>query len=151
MRASPCCRSLALGIVAVFVACATVHAQQADNDVSGGATTSGRHRGGSHRQQRSGAPVRADKAPVPMQEPRQRLDPGALLCRDEASLTQHQKAVEARLSGGSAPEPTGCRIVGAMTAVSVLARDGTAQTEIVIPGDHGQTGWTDAVVRDAGK
>jgi hypothetical protein len=141
---------MVLGLIAVLATFAAVHAQPADTDASGAGSQpgGGRHHGGSQRQQQRGAASPANKAPVPVPEPRQRLDAGALLCRDEASLTQHQAAVEARLSGGTAPEPAGCRIVGAMTAVSVLARDGGARTEIRIPGDHAQTGWTDAVVRD---
>ena len=85
----------------------------------------------------------------PQPDPRQRLDPGALLCSTEAQLRQHQQAVAARLSGGFAPEPTGCRIVRATIAVSVVGRDGPAATEVNLAGSTPLVGWTDSRLREA--
>jgi hypothetical protein len=85
----------------------------------------------------------------PIVEPRQRLDPGALLCHTEAELKQHQAAIMARLEGRTAPEPTGCHIVGQTTAVAVVEHDGQAVTEVQLAGDEPAVGWTDAVIRDA--
>jgi len=81
-------------------------------------------------------------------DPRQRLDPGALLCRTEADLQQHEAAIAARLDGQEAPEPVGCRPVRTMTSVTVLDRHGLARTQVRLPGPPEQTGWTDAVVHD---
>jgi hypothetical protein len=85
----------------------------------------------------------------PLVEPRQRLDPGALLCHTEAQLRQHQAAIMARLQGRTAPEPAGCHIIGETIAVAVLQRDGQALTQVQLAGDTPQAGWTDSVVRDA--
>ena len=79
----------------------------------------------------------------------QRLDPGALVCPTEADLQQHEAAVEARLDGHDAAEPPSCRFVHAPIAVTVIDRHGPAATEVQMPGQAGQLGWTDAVVRDA--
>ena len=81
-------------------------------------------------------------------DPRQRLDAGALLCRTEGDLQQHEAAVSARLDGKEAPEPVGCRPVRFMTAVAVLDRHGPARTQVRVPGPPEQIGWTDAVVHD---
>jgi hypothetical protein len=80
--------------------------------------------------------------------PWQRLDVGALFCPTVAQLRQHQQAVMARLQGGDAPEPHGCRLIKAMVPVSVLDRDGPARTEIQMHDAAAETGWTDAVIRD---
>jgi len=96
-----------------------------------------------------------DSAPGEMPElkptiaPAQRLDAGALLCHTEAQLKQHQAAIMARLSGRTAPEPGGCRIVSEMLAVSIVSRDGPAVTQVQLGGDTPELGWTDAVIRDA--
>jgi hypothetical protein len=82
-------------------------------------------------------------------DPRQRLDAGALVCRTEADLQQHEAAIAARLDGQEAPEPVGCRPVRNMTPVTVLDRHGLARTQVKLAGPPEQTGWTDAVVRDA--
>jgi hypothetical protein len=81
-------------------------------------------------------------------DPRQRLDAGALLCSTEAQLEQHEAAVTARLDGREALEPSGCRFVRSLTPVDVLDRHGQARTQVRLPGQTEQTGWTDAVVRD---
>jgi hypothetical protein len=87
-------------------------------------------------------------APKLKPDPRQRLDPGALLCRTEADLELHEQAIAARLDGKEAPEPVGCRPVRTMTPVTVLDRHGLARTQVRLPGPPEQTGWTDAVVHD---
>lgn len=94
----------------------------------------------------------APKAPplarlTPKADPRQRLDTGALLCRTEADLQQHESAIVARLDGTEAPEPVGCRRVRRMTSVTVLDRHGPARTQVHIFGPPEETGWTDTVIR----
>jgi hypothetical protein len=117
------------------------------SDVGGGA---GRHHRGGHHQQDSGtAPATRISLPKLVPDPRQRLDVGALLCDTEAELRQHQTAIMARIAGKYAPEPSGCRVVGEMVAVSVLGQDGPARTQVQLRGKQVQSGWTDAVVRDA--
>jgi hypothetical protein len=91
----------------------------------------------------------ASTAPTLKPDPRQRLDAGALLCRTEADLQQHEAAIAARLDGQEAPEPVGCRPVKTMTPVTVLDRHGLARTQVKLAGPPEQTGWTDAVVREA--
>lgn len=112
-----------------------------------GGQGSGRH-GGRHWQggQRAAAGALAPLPPV--RDPWPRLDAGALLCRTEADLQQHQLAVAARIGGADAPEPSGCRLVHAMTAVTVVERHGPARTEVRLPGDGQpeQLGWTDAAI-----
>jgi hypothetical protein len=90
----------------------------------------------------------APQGPTLKPDPRQRLDAGALLCRTESDLQQHEAAVTARLDGREAPEPVGCRPVRFMTAVAVLDRHGPARTQVRIPGPPEQVGWTDAAVHD---
>jgi hypothetical protein len=90
----------------------------------------------------------APQGPTLKPDPRQRLDAGALFCRTESDLQQHEVAVTARLDGREAPEPVGCRPVRFMTAVAVLDRHGPARTQVRIPGPPEQIGWTDAVVHD---
>ena len=107
----------------------------------------GRHGGG--RRQRSGpAGVPAQDAPQLKRDPAQRLDAGAVVCRTEADLLQHQAVILARLNGGNAEEAASCRLVRAMTAVAVVERHGLASTEIRLPGSPEQVGWTDAAVHD---
>ncbi len=118
-------------------------------------TASAQISGGGGRGGGSGKPDRSADLPPPLPEikprpdPRQRLDPGALLCATKAQLRQHQQAVAARLAGGFAPEPTGCRIVRATIAVSVVDRDGPAATEVNLPGATPLVGWTDSRLREA--
>ena len=109
----------------------------------------GRH-GGGRRQRSAPAAAPAQYVPQLKRDPAQRLDPGALLCRSEAALLQHQAAILARLDGGEAEEPAGCRLVRAMTAVAIVERHGPAVTEVRLPGPPEQVGWTDAAVRDGG-
>ena len=85
---------------------------------------------------------------APKADPRQRLDAGALLCRSEADLEQHEAAISARLNGQDVGEPSGCRRLTTMTAVSVLDRHGLARTQVRLPGNPGPTGWTDVVIRE---
>ena len=54
----------------------------------------------------------------------------------------------ARIAGGVAPEPAGCRVVEQMVAVSVVDRDGPARTEVRVHGDTGEVGWTDVRIPD---
>jgi hypothetical protein len=111
------------------------------------------YEGWGHRNRQSGqsggTKAAASQAPTLKPDPRQRLDAGALLCRTEDDLQQHEVAINARLDGKDAPEPVGCRPVRTMTAVTVLDRHGLARTQVKVPGPPEQTGWTDAVVRDA--
>jgi hypothetical protein len=129
--------------------------QQPDDPRGSGQSDGGEERHHGH------ADKPADLVPLkPVVQPRQRLDAGALLCHTEAALQQHQAAVVARLSGGTAQEPTGCRFVRDMVAVDVLQRDGPARTEVrlhdasaqggpaVAAGASGEVGWTDSMVRD---
>ncbi len=94
--------------------------------------------------------AQAPPAPDPMapklkQEPLQRLDAGALLCKTEADLQQHVAAVMARLNGQEAREPKDCHLVQAMTPVSVVERHGLDRTEVQF---GGQIGWTDTMIRN---
>lgn len=84
---------------------------------------------------------------TPKADPRQRLDTGALLCRTETDLQQHEAAIVARLDGTEAAEPAGCRRVRRMTSVTVLDRHGPARTQVHLFGPPEETGWTDTVVR----
>jgi hypothetical protein len=79
------------------------------------------------------------------QEPLQRLDAGALLCKTEADLQQHEAAVAARLNGDDAAEPAGCRLVQTMMPVSVVGRHGLARTQVKA---GNQLGWTDTLIRN---
>ena len=105
----------------------------------------GRHGG---RQRDSGPPAPSEPALSAKPGPRQRLDPGAWLCRTEAALQQHQAAMAARLEGREGVEPVGCRPVTALTVVSVVERHGPAATEVRVPGQPDPVGWTDAIVRN---
>jgi hypothetical protein len=105
--------------------------------------------GGGRHHRHGERPSPADLVPLkPEVQPRQRLDAGALLCHTEAALQQHQAAVAARLSGGEAPEPSGCRFVRDMVAVDVMQRDGLARTEVKLHGTSPEVGWTNAMIRD---
>jgi hypothetical protein len=114
-------------------------AQQPDDSDAGGPPH--RHGPASHDSD-------ASRLPQPKPPPRQRLDAGALLCHTEAQLRQHQAAIVARISGGDAPEPSGCHIVRDMVPVTVVARHGTSVTEVQLHKEPEEVGWTDAVVRD---
>ena len=109
---------------------------------------SGGH-GGRHGHRQNGAAAAAPDAPQLKPDPVQRLDAGALLCRTEDALRQHQAAILARLDGRDADEPAGCHLVAAMTPVTVLGRHGPASTEVHLPGPPDQVGWTDAAIRDS--
>jgi hypothetical protein len=87
-------------------------------------------------------------APIPAHpDPWQRLDRGALICSTEAALEEHQAAVQARLEGGAAAEPVGCRIIREMTPVTILERHGPARTQVALPPPADpKTGWTDAPI-----
>lgn len=124
---------------------------QSASDPGIGSPSAGGHGGrrGGSRQQRSGPTgASAQDAPQPKRDPAQRLDAGAVVCRTEADLRQHQAVILARLNGGNAEEAASCRLVHAMTAVAVVERHGSASTEIRLPGSPEQVGWTDAVVHD---
>ncbi|MGI4945178.1 MAG: hypothetical protein ACRYHQ_32220, partial [Janthinobacterium lividum] len=110
---------------------------QSASDPGIGNSSAGGHGGrrGGHRQQRSGpAGASAQDAPQIKRDPAQRLDAGAVVCRTEADLLQHQAVILARLNGGNAEEAASCRLVRAMTAVAVVERHGLASTEIRLPG-----------------
>ena len=110
---------------------------------------SGRGAGRHENLRQDGAPPRPPAERLtPKPPPRQRLDAGALLCRSEAELAQHQATVEARLDGQDAAEPVGCRPIRTMMPVTVLDRHGPARTQVHLAGPPEQTGWTDATVRD---
>ena len=114
-----------------------------------GAAGAGGHQG-RHRRQNSAQPAPSER-PAPLKvtpDPVQRLEQGALLCDTEGELQQHQAAVAARMSGGSAPEPSGCRILSGMTAVGVVERHGLASTEVRLPDSATHQGWTDSLVHD---
>jgi hypothetical protein len=106
------------------------------------------HHGGHNGASGSSAPSEMPEL-KPIVEPRQRLDPGALLCHTEAELKQHQAVIMARLEGRTADEPAGCHIVGHITAVAIVEHDGQAVTEVQLAGDEPAVGWTDAVIRDS--
>ena len=125
-------------------------AQSASNPGIGGSSAGGhggRH-GGSRRQRSGPAGAPAQDAPQLKRDPAQRLDAGAVVCRTEADLLQHQAVILARLNGGNAEEAASCWLVRAMTAVAVVERHGPASTEIRLPGPPEQVGWTDAAVHD---
>ena len=108
----------------------------------------GGSRHGGHHDAPATAPAPAS-APKLAPEPVQRLDAGAMLCKTEEALQQHQAAVLARLNGDEGHEPTGaCRIVQSRLAVAVLERHGPSHTEVRVPGPPEQVGWTDAMVRN---
>jgi hypothetical protein len=107
------------------------------------------HHGHRNRSQDAGtsSPSRISVPKLP-RDPPQRLDVGALLCGTEAELRQHQAAIMARIAGGEAPEPTGCKVVSQMVAVSVVDRHGPARTEVRQTGENGEVGWTDVGIPD---
>jgi hypothetical protein len=116
--------------------------------VPGGSSGNGRHHGNGNSSDTGSAPGEMPYL-KPIVEPRQRLDPGALLCHTEAQLKQHQAAVLARLQGRPAQEPSGCHLVGSTTRVGIVLRDGQAVTEVQMAGEAAETGWTDAMIRDS--
>jgi len=135
-----------LGCLTLLLVAAPAGAQLAAGPGMGGQGVGGRggHHGGGQRQR---SPQAAALAPLPpVRDPWPRLDAGALLCRTEADLQQHQAAVAARLTGSAAPEPPGCQIMHAMTAVSVVERHEPARTEVRLPGPPEQLGWTDVAI-----
>ncbi len=138
-----------LACLALLSVAAPALAQLVTGPGAGASSLSGQggHHGGGRRQHGSQAATPA-LAPLPsVHDPWPRLDAGALLCRTQADLQQHQAAIAARLSGGHLAEPSGCRIVRAMTAVTVVERDGPARTEVRLPGSsEQQLGWTDAAI-----
>ncbi len=146
-----------MGFALVVLACVgalslprTVMAQSSSDPGAAGASPGGfgGHRG-RHRQTDGSQPARPVLPKLtPKADPRQRLDAGALLCPTESDLEQHQAAVTARLDGREAADPIACHQVGAMTAVTVVDRHGPARTEVRVPGQPEQLGWTDAVVHD---
>jgi hypothetical protein len=135
---------------------AVAMAQSVDSpspDASSGAQSAGGG-GGRHGHRNRQANADSPSSPPIIERPKlkpdplQRLDAGALLCGTEAELRQHQAALMARMQGHEAQEPTGCRIVQDMTAVSVVDRDGPARTHVRLGGQNQNGGWTDAIVRD---
>jgi len=140
---------VAIGVGAVSVP-VTAMAQSSSDPSAAGSTPGGfgGHHGGKRRtsETKTAAPVLQKLTLKP--DPRQRLDAGALLCPTEADLEQHQAAVSARLDGHEAAEPVACHQMGAMTAVTVVDRHGPARTQVRLPGQQDQVGWTDSVVRD---
>ena len=137
---------LILACVALLSVPAPALAQPAPDPGTGGQGLGGHggHHGGGRRQR---GPQAAALAPLPpVHDPWPRLDAGALLCGTEAELQQHQASILARFGGRDAAEPLGCRIVRAMTAVTVVDRHGPARTEVRLPGQPEQLGWTDAIM-----
>ena len=123
---------------------AAAYAQDGSTAILGEGGPRTPHRGG--RNQKGGTPANTDEnVPKLAPQPLQRLDAGALLCKTENQLLQHESAVAARLDGQDAPEPVGCHLVQTMTAVAVVDRHGQNRTEVKA-GD--QLGWTDSIVRN---
>ena len=151
----PVNKVFALAIVTMAgLAClpAQTKAQSAD-DSSGGSQqpmggSMGHHGHGNRQQDGAHSAPRRISVPRLQRDPPQRLDVGALVCGTEAELRQHQAAIMARIAGGVAPEPAGCRVVEQMVAVSVVDRDGPARTEVRVHGDTGEVGWTDVRIPD---
>lgn len=140
-----------LACLALLCVAAPASAQFATDSGTGGQSLGGRsgHHGGGRRQRGSRAATPAVATLPPVHDPWPRLDAGALLCRTQADLQQHQAAIVARISGGHSAEPSGCWVVRAMTAVTVVERDGPARTEVRLPGSsEQQLGWTDQVMSD---
>ena len=128
---------------------ANVTASQGSSEGGGSSFGGGHH--GRHGRHNGAQPAAVDK-PAPLKvthDPVQRLEQGALLCDTEGELQQHQAAIAARMSGGSAPEPSGCRILPGMTPVGVVERHGLASTKVSLPDPAGRQGWTDSLVHDA--
>lgn len=74
-----------------------------------------------------------------------RLQPGAVLCRDEADL-QHRAEVNRRQADGQsdAGNPMeNCKLVNQERGVEIVARRGLGRTEVKVK-PTGETGWTDA-------
>jgi hypothetical protein len=139
-------------VTGIALAPAAARAQTPGDDSSGPAQSESGfsgprgHHGGRHND--PGSEHHAAPMPKLKRDPWQRLDTGALVCPTEAQLRQHQAAVMARLQGGDASEPRGCKLIRAMVPVSVLDRDGPARTEIQTHDAEAATFWTDALVRD---
>lgn len=122
----------------------TAHAQ-GSTAVLGEGGPREQHRGGRQRGATAATPDAGEMTPKLKQEPLQRLDAGALLCKTEADLQQHEAAVQARLNGNDAIEPTGCHLVQTMMAVSVVERHGLSRTQVKA---GNQVGWTDTMIRN---
>jgi hypothetical protein len=138
LLAAAACLMMALGIVT------NAHAQGSTAVIGEGGPRD-QHRGARQRPGSTATPNEGEMTPKLKQEPVQRLEAGALLCKTEADLQQHEAAVQARLNGGEAAEPRGCRLVQAMISVSVVQRHGLNRTEVKA-GD--QLGWTDTLIRN---
>ena len=152
---SPVTKLLALAIVAMagLVCLPTqIRAQSADDNSAGSQQPMGGSMGhhGRRNRQQDGAPSAPTRLSIPKlsRDPPQRLDVGALLCGTEAERRQHQAAIMARIAGGDAPEPAGCRVVSQMVAVKLVDRHGPARTEVRLPGQTGEVGWTDVRIPD---
>jgi hypothetical protein len=146
--------ALAIVTMAGFACLPTQAMAQAADDTSAASQPplggSMGHHGHRNRQQDAGSSSAPTRISVPklLPDPPQRLDVGALICATEAELRQHQAAIMARIAGGYAPEPAGCRVVEQMVAVSVVDRRGPARTEVRVHGQAGEVGWTDVRIPD---
>ena len=72
-----------------------------------------------------------------------RLDPGAVLCKSEADLS-----LLAASRRGEAVDRPNCRLIQAPTAVQIDRRVGPGRTHVLLTGQDGQDGWTDAWLPD---
>jgi hypothetical protein len=112
----------------------------------GGGGGGGRHRGSGG--QGGGQTAKPVLAPIPeARDPWPRLDSGALICSSKSALEQHQAAASAHVSGGAMIDRSGCQFIQHMTAVTLVAHDGLARTEVSLPTASGPNlVWTDVFI-----
>jgi hypothetical protein len=86
---------------------------------------------------------RDSTGPAPIEQARPdawpRLDPGAVLCRSEADLTQ----LAAFRRGETTTRPA-CQIIRSPTAIQIVHRVGPGKTEVTVTAQNNLDGWTDA-------
>ncbi len=138
---------IASSVVAILAFCHDAANAQIGTDPGATGRPGGRH--GSHRANPAARSNTALEEPRATPIPWPRLEAGALLCPTETALRQHQAAIAARLDGREAPEPTGCRLMPRMTAITVVERHGPASTEVRLTGTSSDVGWTDAVIANS--
>lgn len=72
-----------------------------------------------------------------------RLDPGAVMCRNEADL---ERLAARRL--GQEAGPADCRLVNTPMAVTIVQRRGPGRTQVRLTDAPTVTGWTDVWLPD---
>jgi len=72
-----------------------------------------------------------------------RLDPGAVFCQTQADLGQYQALIEVGTARASTSTPK-CRVISKPTAITILSRASSAQTQVALSDDSKTVGWTNA-------